>query len=360
MGFTSVKLKNFRNLEEQEIDLSHKEVYLIGENGQGKTNFLELLYFLCYASSFRNRSDKVLIREGESSFYLSGQFLHSSDLISNRLDVFLDLHNKKIKLNGKSISDRKDILSNMPCVVFCHNDIYFVNGSPDKKRIYMDQCLSLHDPLYINDLRHFRKILKERNFLLKNADRSMLSVYTSQLIDKGFPIMEKRKKLFQFLNETFSEYYKLVSGTNLNLKIHYNCSWKEDDKDKIFDLMKQKEEKEIQYGLTFTGPHRDSFTVMNNNKNFNDFASTGQLRIISLLLRVLQSEYYQKESGRNPILLVDDVLLELDKEKRERMMSLFPLYEQIFYTFLPGYENEVGEESLCFRVKEGKLEKKHG
>ncbi|WP_281289877.1 DNA replication/repair protein RecF [Oceanispirochaeta crateris] len=360
MGFTSVKFKNFRNLDEQEIDLSHKEVYLIGENGQGKTNFLELLYFLCYASSFRNRNDKTLIREGENSLYLSGQFHHTSDFISNRLDISLDNHQKKIKLNGKSVTDRKDILSNMPCIVFCHNDIYFVNGSPDKKRIYMDQCLSLHDSLYINDLRQFRKILKERNFLLKKGEKSMLSVYTTQLIDKGFPILEKRKTLFKFLNEKFPEYYKLVSGTDLDLKILYNASWKEIDKVQVFGMMEQKLEKEIQYGLTLSGPHRDSFTVMQDNKNFNDYASTGQLRIVSLLLRILQSEYYQEESGRNPILLVDDVLLELDKDKRERMMSLFPRYEQIFYTFLPGYKNEISENSLSFTVNKGKLEKKNG
>ncbi|RDG32889.1 DNA replication/repair protein RecF [Oceanispirochaeta sp. M1] len=356
LGFTSVKFSNFRNLAEQEINLSHKEIFLIGENGQGKTNFLEMLYFLCYASSFRIRNDKILIREGEDNFYLSGQFLHSSDLISNRLDVSFDSHNKKIRLNGKNVADRKDILSNMPCIVFCHNDMYFVNGSPEKKRIYMDQCLSLHDPLYINYLRQYRKILKERNFLLKNKEKSMLPVYTEQLIDKGFSLLEKRKSLVEFLNNSFSSYYSQVSGTDVSLHISYNRSWKDDDKGKIRETMLKKTEKEFQYGLTLSGPHRDSFSVMLGNNNFLDMASTGQLRIISLLLRILQSEYYQMATGKNPVLLVDDVLLELDSEKRKRMMDIFPQYEQIFYTFLPGYLKDKKENSLYLRVKEGILE----
>lgn len=360
MGFTSVKFNNFRNLAEQEIDLSRKEIFLIGENGQGKTNFLEMLYFLCYASSFRIKNDKVLIQDGKESFYISGQFHHSSDFISNRLDVSLDSQNKRIRLNGKNVVDRKDILSNMPCIVFCHNDMYFVNGSPEKKRIYLDQCLSLHDPFYINDLRQYRKILKERNFLLKKREKSMLSVYTDQLIDKGYSLLEKRKELIEFLNQSFGKYYSDVSGSDISLNITYNRSWKDDDKSKIKESMLKKSEKEYQYGITLSGPHRDSFTVMQGNKNFLDMASTGQLRIISLLLRILQSEYYQGATGKNPVLLVDDVLLELDSEKRKKMMDIFPQYEQIFYTFLPGYLKEKRDDSLYFKVRDGILEKFDG
>ncbi len=347
-------------MAEQEIDLSCKEIFLVGKNGQGKSNFLEMLYYLCYASSFRIKNDKTLIREGTENFYISGQFLHSSDFVSNRLDVFLDSQGKKIRLNGKNVSDRKDILSNMPCIVFCHNDIYFVNGSPEKKRIYLDQCLSLHDPLYINHLREYRKILKERNFLLKKKQSDMLPVYTEQLIDRGLVLIEKRRELIDFLNGSFSDYYSKISGSDAVLNLAYNRSWKQDNRKDILNYMMSKVEKELQYGLTMSGPHRDSFTVMQGDLNFNDYASTGQLRIISLLLRILQSEFYQLLSGRNPVLLVDDVLLELDGEKRKRMMDLFPRYEQIFYTFLPGYLSNRDDNSLYFRVENGQLEKFDG
>lgn len=362
MGFDSVKISHFRNLEEQTVDISSREIYLVGENGQGKTNFLELLYFLCYGSSFRNKNDKMLIKEGEDSFHLSGRFKHSDDFISSRVDVHLDDKGKKIRLNGKSVSDRKDILAHMPCIVFCHNDLYFVNGNPEKKRIYLDQCLSLHDPLYINDLRDYRKILRERNFLLKQGEKSpLLTVYSQQLVDKGLVLQKKREGLIQFLNDFFPDYYKRVSDTDLNLSIVYKRSWKEDDRDYILNSLNSRRDRELRYGLTMSGPHRDSFSVVQEEgRDFIDMASTGQLRIISLIMRILQSEFYQQSTGKDPVFLVDDVLLELDPGKRERMMSLFPRYEQIFYTFLPGFIGEKRGDAMYYDVIDGKLEKSNG
>ena len=356
MGFKTVSLRSFRNLKEQSIDISRKNIYLIGQNGQGKTNFLELIYYLCYAASFRTRNEKILIEHEAESFFLSAEFRHSSDDLSSTLRLYQDRNQKKIQLNGKTVRDRKDIISNFPCVVFCHNDLYFVNGSPEKKRIYLDQCVSLNDPLFINYLRNYKKILKERNFLLKEKKRELIGVYTEQLIENGFPIQQKRTELVKFINQRFNTLYNRITGIKETLSFVYNSSWKGADKEDILSEMVRKEQKEIQYGLTLAGPHRDSFSIMLGSNDYLNFASTGQLRIISLILRILQSEYYMKSTGRLPILLVDDVLLELDREKREKMMKCFPSYEQIFYTFLPGDIRETEEDSYRYRVSEGLLE----
>ena len=226
MGFKTVSLRSFRNLKEQSLDISRKNIYLIGQNGQGKTNFLELIYYLCYAASFRTKNEKTLIEHEADNFFLTADFQHSSDDLSSSIRLFQDHTQKKIQLNGKTVRDRKDIISNFPCVVFCHNDIYFVNGSPEKKRIYMDQCVSLNDPLFINYLRNYKKILKERNFILKEKKSDLLSVYTQQLIDNGFPIQQKRTELLEFLNGRFNKLYNEISGIGENLSIVYNSSWK--------------------------------------------------------------------------------------------------------------------------------------
>ncbi len=360
MGFTSVRINNFRNLKNQELCFSSKEVFLVGKNGQGKTNFLELLYFLCYASSFRSKRDRSLIQEGQDFFYISGQFHHLESLSPSRIDVSLDRENKKIRLNGKKISDRKDVLANIPCIVFCHNDMYFVNGNPDNKRTYLDQCLSLHDPLYINTLREYKKIMRERNFILKKGDPSLLPIFTEQLVRKGIPLVERRKELFDFLNKNFGQYFRKVSGKKGKIELVYNRSWKEMEKESILENLKKREAKELDQGLTLSGPHRDSFSLLYEGKDYLEFASTGQLRIISLLFRILQSEYYERSTGRNPILLVDDVLLELDEEKRQRMMEIFPRYEQIFYTFLPSYFEKEKREGMFIRVEEGRLKVENG
>ncbi len=353
MGFHSVSFKSFRNLKEQKLDLSRKNIFLIGQNGQGKTNFLELIYYLCYAASFRTKNEKVLIQTGEDYFSLSAEFLHSADDFSNNIKLYQDSTQKRIQLNGKTVRDRKDIISNFPCVVFCHNDLYFVNGSPDKKRIFMDQCVSLNDPMFISYLRNYKKVLRERNLILKEKKKELLEVYTYQLIETGFPILNRRKELIHFLNERFNILFREITGVDESLTIVLNSSWKGNDKKEILNSMLQRETKELHYGLTLSGPHRDSFSIMLDSQDYLNFASTGQLRIISLILRILQSEFYQISTGRLPILLVDDVLLELDSEKRDRMMQHFPLYEQIFYTFLPGYLTDKSEDSICYNVNNG-------
>ena len=355
MGFESVKFRSFRNLEEQELDLSHKVIYLVGKNGQGKTNFLELIYYLCYASSFRTKNEKILIHDGSENLHLSAKFRKKEDFIPDTIDIYLDSNQKKIKLNGKYVTDRKDIVSNFPCVVFCHNDLYFVNGSPDKKRVYMDQCISLNDPLFINYLRNYKKILKERNILLKKKQKQMLEVYTQRLIETGSPIMEKRGELIDFLNKNFNRIYQNITGLDIELTLQYKSSWKQKEKPAILEEMKKKEEKELLYGLTLSGPHRDSFFIIYNNSDYLNYASTGQLRIISLILRILQSQYYRMSTGRMPVLLIDDVLLELDQEKRVKMMEYFPEYEQIFYTFLTDDMISSSSDSICYTVENGRF-----
>lgn len=356
MGFNSVKFRSFRNLKEQSLDISGKNIYLIGNNGQGKTNFLELIYYLCYAASFRTKNEKVLVQNGADSFTLSAKFRYSKDDLDSSIRFYQDLHQKKIWLNEKAIHDRKDIVNNFPCVIFCHNDLYFVNGSPEKKRNYLDQCISLNDSTFINYLRNYKRILKERNVLLKERKKNLLSVYTHQLIETGHPIQKKRKEFINFLNERFNPLYKKITGIEEDLSIIYNSSWKSFSKEEICTEIDRKMDKEEQYGLTLSGPHRDYFSIVLGSQDYLNFASTGQLRIISLLLRILQSEYYQKSTGRLPVLLVDDVLLELDSEKREKMMDCFPKYEQIFYTFLPDDMITTTEDSMCFKVTEGLLE----
>ncbi len=361
MAFDSVIIKNFRNLKEQNISLSSREVHLIGQNGQGKTNFLELLYYLCYGSSFRIKNDKMLIAKDESKFSISGSFKYPDDIIKNCIEISYDGIQKKIRLNGKPVKDRKDILTILPCIVFCHNDIYFVNGNPERKRIYLDQCISLNNILYINDLRNYRKLLKERNFLLKQGKEDILPIYTEQLIEKGIILQKEREKVIHFIKKHFSSYFNTINNNEnvMDLDIQYNPSWKSGDKKEIYKAMENRRTKEFQYGMTLSGPHRDTFTILSGKKDFLNFASTGQLRIISLILRMLQAEYYKKNKDKRPIFLVDDVLLELDFKKRKAMMEVFPDYEQIFYTFLPGYAKKRSSKALCLEVMNGLLEKKN-
>ncbi|MDR1948925.1 MAG: DNA replication/repair protein RecF, partial [Spirochaetaceae bacterium] len=150
MIFRSLRTVSFRNLADIDVDTGGREIFLIGKNGQGKTNFLEALYFSAYASSFRGVRDGELARTGEKDFSVFAALSPGDD---NQVLVKCQGGKKSVLFNGKRVEDRKDLLSVIPCIVFCHEDMEFVAGTPERRRWFFDQCLSLCDPLYLDDFR---------------------------------------------------------------------------------------------------------------------------------------------------------------------------------------------------------------
>lgn len=336
MGFCSLRVYNFRNLENETITIDSPEVFLVGDNGQGKTNFLEALYILCFGSSFRTRNEELLKKFGESVAQISCEYLqkkHEKFTVS----ILLEEKERKISFNGKRIFDRKELITNIPCIVFCHNDIDFVIGPPDKRRWFFNQVICMNEPFFINTLREYQKILVTRNKVLKEGPISLLEIYDRQLVDKGIEIQEKREKTIGYFNEIFTPLYKKISGlTKYDLKISYLPSFDNiRNKEDLLKIFKSRRETELQTGITSLGPHRDRFFFSFNGRNFIKTASTGQSRLVSLSLRVSQATYIQEKTGLKPILLLDDVLLELDGKKRILFLDSLPEYEQAFFTFLP-------------------------
>lgn len=337
MGFIEVQSTYFRNIAKGKIDFKkRKNIFLVGPNGQGKTNILELLYYLCYGSSFRTKNDNSLILHGEKGLFCSSK-IEMDGNISHRVDIKIENKEKKIRLNEKKIQDRKELLSLLPCIVFCHDDIAFVNGMPEKKRWFFDQTLSLRNPLYIDDLRKYKSILKQRNVVLKSKRKDLLEIYSVQLATIGLSIQKERKKLIEKLDPLLKDLFSSIAENSGELKLHYHPSWKDCSTDKeAFDVLMSKSVLELEKGVTLSGPHRDNYLFSLKGVNFQDCGSTGQMRLASLLLRVIQSIYLTEERDVKPIYLLDDVLLELDRKKRDDFLRFLPDYEQAFFTFLPG------------------------
>ncbi len=357
MGFTSVRSVNFRNLADSRIDLEGAEkIFLVGLNGQGKTNFLEMIYYLCYASSFRGKSEKELSRHGSEGFFTGARYSFNHQQFGT-LGISWKEGARTTKLDDKLIRDRKDLINNIPCVVFCHDDLSFVTGSPERKRWFFDQTLSYQYPYYVDSLRKYKKILLSRNKILKEKKKDLLEIYTVQMVKAGREIQTRRRELTELFNVHFGKYFRKISGLKEDLVITYQPSWRNLEEDKeIFDFLKSREEKEIFRGSSLYGPHRDNFLFMQGNRNFTDYGSTGQMRLISLIMRIAQADFVSASQEKKPILLLDDVLLELDREKRKLFLDSLPPYEQAFFTFLPGDDTyKSGEKSVFFDMEEGVL-----
>ncbi|TFG64586.1 MAG: DNA replication/repair protein RecF, partial [Spirochaetales bacterium] len=180
MRFSKVKVYHFRNLVDAEIEVKAKTIILIGENGQGKTNFLEALYMLCFGSSFRTKRDREIInmQQEEMSLYaeLTGEDEEQATVLFKNLK-----EKKEILLNGKRIVDRKELLENVPCVLFSHEDMTFLLGGPEKRRLFLNQTMTLCRPESLETLRQYQKILRMRNICLKNGTKELTAVYNEQL-----------------------------------------------------------------------------------------------------------------------------------------------------------------------------------
>jgi DNA replication and repair protein RecF len=354
LGFQSVNFRGFRNLEDKEVNLGAHDVYLIGENGQGKTNFLEALYLLSYGSSFRTRQDRDLVAWDSRDMAVHGKF-ETSEEPEGRLSVTLQDGVKSIRLHGKSVTDRKELLRRIPTIVFVHEDFLFAGGPPERRRWFMDQTLSLHDPLYVDQMRRFRKLLKERNHLLKRRKTSMLDHYGEQLAFAGLALTDRRESLTREFGGIFTPLFQEVSGLDEKVTLSYRPSWGDArTTSDVMEKLREKQDMDLALGTTGTGPHRDRFNFTSGGRDFAKSASTGQQRLLSLVLRVAQARFYSETTGRKPLLLLDDVLLELDPVRRRLFRDRLPEAEQIIYTFLPGEETgKIGEDSLTYEVKKG-------
>ena len=366
MFFSSLRTVSFRNLADTEVFTGIKDVFLVGENGQGKTNFLEALYFCAYASSFRAASDKELVRNvfiqnGEKDFSVKVKLSQSN---YDEIFVKFEKGKKTILINGKAAEDRQELLAVAPTIVFCHEDMEFVSGSPERRRWFFDQALSLYDPVYLDDFRRYRRLLKTRNTVLrdfaqrKNTENPepILDALDPQFVMYGIKLMEKREAAVQEFSGIFGTLYEEVSSIS-GVSVEYTQSWKSQTESEVFSHLLSRRAAEMASGLSLSGPHRDRYVFTQNDTDFTVKASTGQKRLLALLLRTAQARRFSTMTGKNPILLLDDVLLEMDGEKRRRFLSVMPAYDQAFYTFLPDepYQRYKKDDTLIYNVIAGQM-----
>lgn len=369
MPFKNARFASFRNLADSEIGTDSERIFLVGENGQGKTNFLEALYYLCYGSSFRGQVDSQIPVQGATSFKLGAVWAgaHSAIDLDDEISVYVDGRAKEIALNGKPLKDRKELVSHNPAVVFCHEDFAFAAGDPERRRFFFDQCAGMLSLAYIDVLRSYKRVLKQRNAALKESAYDLLEALDPQFARYGLMLMEVRAGLHARFQALFPGLYEHVSRIGEPVDLEYSPSWPvEASIETVCGLLASKRDSEIILGTTRTGPHRDRWIFRCAGDNFTDKASTGQLRLVSLILRIIEVQTYaenaktQFSAPKWPVLLLDDVLLELDVGRRRRFLELLPKPgegAQAFFTFLPEepWTEYMDSATIVYKVSHGRF-----
>lgn len=317
MIIKSVYLENFRNYNSQKIDLGNNKNIFYGFNGQGKTNIIEAIYYFCTCKSFRSIHDKDVIKFDKDYSHIRIDFEDSKR--NNTADIYIT-DKKSVKVNGVNVEKLSEIIGMINMVIFTPEHLNLIREGPGVRRNFLDILISQIRPLYFKYLMNYYKVLKQRNNLLKN--RRMLStidVWDEKLVQYGTKICEYRSQIIGELNN----YIKCYKSESEEFLLEYSPSVKNDfsNPENFLKQLKEGLERDIEKGITMTGPHRDDFDVLLNGKSLKKYGSQGQTRTGVLKIKLAECEIIKSVTGEEPILLLDDVLSELDEKRRNYFLS---------------------------------------
>ncbi len=326
-------LKNFRNYREETVELPSGASIFLGQNAQGKTNILEAVYYAALGRSHRTSADVELVRWEEREALLSLDFLRMD--AKNKLEFrFFRESRRKILRNGAPIR-MKDMVGTLNVVLFSPEDLFLVKGAPAGRRRFLDMEISQVDPSYFYDLAVYTRLLSQRNTLLKRvrdgeADESEIPFWDVQMVPRAANLFRKRMEAVKRLDALASRTQLEISGGRENLSLRYELHGAdgEDSEHMTKDLSSWYNEKlaeslelDIIRGVTRFGPHRDDLAFFVNGVDLRAFGSQGQQRTGVLALKLAELSFFKEETGEYPILLLDDVMSELDRDRREKLLS---------------------------------------
>ena len=315
-----IKLENFRNYEKEEVSFAPEVNIIYGKNGSGKTNLIEALYSFSYARSFRAKS-KEFIRHGCDNAKIEIDFFaHNREQCADIL--FTKENKKKIRVNEINITKTSDLLGKFICVLFTPDELSLVKDGPDKRRKFLDTSIVSLRPSYFSALSAYINCLKQKNAVLKSGNYQMLDIWDEKLSEFGAMVSHLRQSYVLSLSEKAKKAQYDISGGKENLDILYSHSYKlgenkKETKDFILEKIYESRKREIENKMCLVGPHRDDLLFKINSFNARSYASQGQQRSIVLSMKTAQMEIICEQKGEYPQLLLDDVMSELDSDRRD-------------------------------------------
>lgn len=362
MKIKKLKLKNYRNINELELDLDCKKILIIGKNAQGKTNILESISFLSTLKSPRTSNNLELIKFSENSVDINAQ-VEKSD-VDIELDFFYDL-NKKREIKANKLKTRpKDFKHVLKTVLFSTQDLMLLRGNPEDRRSWLDGAISQIYPAYDDRLSKYNKIRVQKNNFLKEFDgnNTLLDVYNEQLTILGSNVIFLRKKFLKEIEKIASEKHKTISFSE-ELSIKYDCNFLQEESEieeisqKFKEKLEQRKELEIIRGQSIVGPHRDDIIFCINNQEATKFASQGQQRTVILSLKLAELDIITQKIGESPILLLDDVLAELDDVRQNYLLQTIDKNTQTIITSVDTllFDEKFLKDVKIFNVENGSI-----
>lgn len=383
MRLEALRLVNFRNYDEQEVSLCDGLNLFFGQNAQGKSNLLEAVYLLATGRSYRGAGDAEMIRWGTGGFAVRGRVFRAYGEVVLEVRCQVD-QRKRVKVNGGDVRRLSELFGHLTAVIFSPEDLQLVKGGPLHRRRFLDLELAQIDPSYRQDLIDYQQVLVQRNNLLKGAglgsgprpDWAELEVWDVQFVNLAARLHAKRARAVRRLSRLAAEAHRQITAGREGLSLSYLAAVgpgasrvalggedgerdpePEDLRERLGTELGRVRPAEYRRGMTLLGPHRDDVLLAINGTEARSFASQGQQRTAALAMKLAEIEFMREDTGEYPVLLLDDVMSELDGERRRFLLQVAGEKTQVFVTTtsLEALPSRQVERALVFMVEQGKL-----
>jgi len=323
---TSIAIRDFRNIEQADLELPADGIALVGNNGQGKTSFLEAIVYLELLRSMRGARDRDLVRFGATGFHLAAGASHAR---VERVAIGADrAGTKRVSLDGVATPRLTDALGAVPSVCFSPADVSLVAGSPAERRRYLDIALALTSPRYLAALRQYRAALARRNAALRASARggarsSTAAAWEPALAEFGAVLVDERREWVAGVSAGFSRLSAAI-GDDAPMAIAYESALADvpSVREALVEALARGREHDARRGMTHAGPHRDDLGVTLGGRDLRVVGSAGQQRTAAIALRLLEAATFRERTGAQPVLLLDDPFAELDRVRAARVLNL--------------------------------------
>ena len=356
MWIKEIKINNFRNYNKEEIKLEKNINIFYGENAQGKTNIIEAIFLCSMGKSFRTKKEKEMIFLNKENASIEIEF----EKIDRDGKIKIELSNKKnVYINGIKIKKLSELLGNLNVVIFTPDDINIFKGGPQNRRRFLDIMISQLKPNYMYNLNLYLKTLEQRNNYLRQIkeegrDENLLEIWDEKLAEYATNISKYRNEFIEKIKNKIKTIHKEITANKEEIEIEYKTECL--NKEEYLKLLKQRRKLDIIKGFTTKGIHRDDFVIYINKKELDIYGSQGQHRTAILSLKLSELNIIYEEIGENPILLLDDFMSELDRNRINSFLKNIK-NTQVIITCTEKINIE-NKNILIYNVKEGNVIKK--
>lgn len=325
----SLYLRNFRNFKESCVEFSPNLNVIYGDNAQGKTSILEAISLITLGRSFRTSHISELIFQGSDFFFLEAEFIKEG--FSNIVKLSFDGKTKKAHINSHVHNAFTPLIGTYPCIISIPEDVQIIYDSPQIRRKFLDLYLAQSDPLYVHYLSRYWKALKQRNCLLKQKSIDAIECFESEMASSAQYIILSRLKAIEQLEPKLQIHGNKISDTADLLGFSYLATCPNDPM-LFLEILKKNRKKEMDFGSTIIGPHRDDINFTINGRSAHKFASKGQVKTLVTALKLSLWENLETLSGMPPLFAIDDFEETLDQNRKQHLTTYLENMRQVFIT----------------------------